>query len=283
MIQVDGALSILDRYKWLAIALPGIIAAGTTSLITSNILRFSEIQILIIGVIISIPLLIFCALTIYSLILLVNLGVKAVQCWKDTTIPNARVSARAFYLWSLLLALLVSPVVGVHLAVLLERDTFHAIARRVNLLRYWTDPAKRSNWHLDAESIWSPLEQLLFANTRGELGNAGKRLRTRLDNRDKPFSTGTAYFEVGLKTGRGFVGWPRLYGRRGSETEIFLSPVCEVFYEKQQRSVRPVNGPGVLIKERELGAVPLLDFDVDCPGMERSEARARLGRTRPAH
>lgn len=238
---------VLDKFRWVAFLLPGIVAAACLGLI-SNVLRLSEIQIVILGIFLTAPMLIVSCALLYAFLFLVRQVGNLVQKYASNSALVFSVTQSRFAFLSWIIALILSPYLGVNLAVWMEGDGLHRAAQRITTVGL-----------LDSESIWSPLERLLYVNTKGKLNDESYYLA--LDGRTKKSPWGDAQIEVHLKTKEIFLGWPRAYGQRGGESEIYLSPACR---HESNGSPGFLPGPGVVIKEREVAFVVLVDRESGC-------------------
>jgi hypothetical protein len=242
-----AAIEAIDKFKWALLLLPGIITIGCVGLVT-NVSKLTELQIFLLGSIVSLPLLLLVAGALYLILGIVRLSVAAVNFLTVFTLAIPSIKEKTFGLTAYCVALLVSPVLGVNLAVYLEQDGLHETARTVAFVG-----------RLDADSLWTPLDRLRYLDTEGRVGGSGGLDgRVPIPGRNVPSWTKDAYFEVHLKgsTGPSFVGWPRVYGSRGSESEIYLSPACEI---GDKQSIKLIDGPGIVIKEREVAYIKLVD------------------------
>lgn len=226
-------------------ALPGILTVACVGLVT-NVLKLTELQIFFLGSVFSIPLMLLIGAALYLLLAAARGFARIVNYLTTLTLPVLSVGERSFWITAYCLAIFLSPVIGTNIAVLLERDDLHRAASSMAIVG-----------RLDAGSIWSPLERLRYASSNALIGEPdGLDSRPPIPGRKWSSWTGDVYFEVHMKDKSVFVGWPRAYGPRGSESEIYLSPACEV-HEKQPLTA--VAGPGVVIKEREIAFIALVD------------------------
>jgi hypothetical protein len=254
--MLEKALEVADKFKWVLLLLPGILAAACLGLV-ANVLKLTELQIFLLGCLFSIPLLLLVSTVLYSALLLLNIIAVAINYFTTLTFSPPRIKASTFWFAAWCLALFVAPVAGVNLAILFERDGLHRAASAIAFAG-----------RLDADSIWPPLERLNYANTVGfhNLPPPSLDGRPLIPDLKQPSRTGDALFEIHLKTGEvAFVGWPRLYGPRGTESEIYLSPACQV---QRGGTLSIVAGPGVVIKEREIAFVTLVDRQHRTSNME---------------
>ena len=244
--MLERALEATDKYKWVLLLLPGILTIGCLGLVT-NILKLTELQIFLLGSLISIPMLLLVGSVLYLGLAILYFVVWFANSFTTLTLRAPQVREQTFWIAVYCLAVFLSPIVGANLAVLLERDALHRAASAITFIG-----------KLDASSIWSPLERLRYSNTNGLLSESeGLDGRTPIPGRKSASRTGDVYFEIHLKGGEGvFVGWPRAYGLRGAESEIYLSPACEI---REKQLLSAVAGPGVVIKEREIAFVLLVD------------------------
>jgi hypothetical protein len=250
--MIQDILNATDKFKWVLLLLPGILTAACIGLVT-DVFKLTELQIFLAGSLMSIPLLLLVSAGLYLILAGANVVARGINRFTTLTVPIPRLKVQTFWVMTYCLALLASPVAGANFAVVLERDLLHRAASTLTFFGL-----------LDSESLWSPIERLRYANTRGSLTGHQPDAPDVLDNRPpipgrkSPSRTGDAYFEVYLKSNQAvFVGFPRLYARRGVESEIYLSPACEVRSDSSQ--MVHVAGPGVVIKEREIAFVKLID------------------------
>ncbi|MET3971073.1 hypothetical protein [Bradyrhizobium sp. S3.9.1] len=243
----NSALESIDKFKWALLLLPGILTIGCVGLVT-NVLKLTELQIFLLGSIVSIPLMLIIGGVLYLILLVTRLLVRAINFMTVLTLPIPSVKEKTFWIAAYSVALLGSPFFGVNLAAFLERDGLHQMAARLVV-----------KGRLDADSLWTPLDRLRYLNTNARIGEPdGIDGRLPIPGRKWSSLTGDVYFEVHLK-GTGsptLVGWPRVYGARGSESEIYLSPACEI---GEKQPMKLVAGPGVVIKEREVAFITLVD------------------------
>ena len=130
---------------------------------------------------------------------------------------------------------------GVGLAIGIQRDILFTVLRGLPV----TDV-------INKRSIKRPLPFLLSRNTAGGL---------RRDGDARPTGKVTeAWLRVRLKKGGAYEGWPEFYGLGPTESELYLSPACQVQTTPNQgEKISKHTGPGVLIYEREIEVIELID------------------------
>jgi hypothetical protein len=111
---------------------------------------------------------------------------------------------------------------------------------------------------LNKVSAKRPLVFILSQNSVGKLKELG-------DARKPEKKQTEGWAQVAMKSGRVYEGWPEYYTITEEAGEIWLSPACERQAGDGEHSVRRIPGPGILVVEREIESVALLDrSDSEC-------------------
>ena len=154
-----------------------------------------------------------------------------------------QIASTAIFTATLLAVSLITGVVG---GVMLERDIFFKFAAALPFL---TAPVQ--------DSVHSPLDRILLQN------HLGIKKDTYADNRsyegDRGHSTTQAYTRITTIGGAIYEGWPNYFDSRRREEQIYLTPACLLIETKNGTEVLPIKGPGVVIFERDIRSVVLLD------------------------
>jgi hypothetical protein len=98
---------------------------------------------------------------------------------------------------------------------------------------------------------------LLSQNSAGKLKEDG-------DGRPSGKVT-DAWIRIKVKQSGGplvYEGWPEFYGVGSEQSEIYLSPACQVdLHSPPPDVVTKIKGPGVLVYEKEIESLEFIDHD----------------------
>jgi|GEM_PF-3100714 len=217
---------IKDKLIWLFILFPGILSLTVICLLC-DIENLSETQI------------IFSSFGLTFINIVISLSVYWVF-WYFRTNLRTKFS---FVLFSIII-LLTSIVSGIVFGISGQNDWLYRVLRAIPI----TDIlVKRSSDR--------PLLFLLKQNTAGLLDEEG-------DARPKKLKKTEAWVEVILKNGKKFEGWPEFYEGSKKPSELYLSPACRKIKEKCKEVVKPIEGPGIIIFEREIETITFIDREV---------------------
>jgi len=134
--------------------------------------------------------------------------------------------------------LIVAILTGIIVGVAYENDTLIKLLRGVPGTGMIT---KRSHQR--------PLTFLLALNRKGKLE----------EGRPESIKTTEAWVKVRLKSGKVFHGYPEFFSLRGKTSEIFLSPACRETTGHGCTKVVEIEGPGILIFEKDIEFIEFLD------------------------
>jgi hypothetical protein len=184
--------------------------------------------------------------TFYSLILtFVNLGAtyliyefgKWVKIKFKKTVAPAEPTPRLPAIF-IMLVLVISIFVGIVCGVAYENDVLIRILR-----------STPGTGMITKRAYQRPLTFLLALNRKGKLE----------EGRPESMKVGEAWVKIVLKDGKVFHGYPEFFSLSGNAAEIFLSPACKEITESRRAKVAEVEGPGVLIFEKEIEFIEFLD------------------------
>jgi hypothetical protein len=138
----------------------------------------------------------------------------------------------------ILIVLVIAILTGIIIGVAYENDSLIKLLRGIPGTRMIT---KRSHQR--------PLTFLLALNRKGELE----------EGRPEPMKTTEAWVKVRLKNGKVFHGYPEFFSLRGETSEIFLSPACREITGPGCTKVVEIEGPGILIFDKDIEFIEFLD------------------------
>lgn len=217
-----------DKLLWLFILLPGFLSITIMSQIV-DLGEGNEFQ-----------------LTFNSLVLtLINAVIALCFCWivrcAVVKLKGRELTDRSAKRLFCVVILFVAVLMGVGLGMAAEGDTFLRVLRVLPLTKT-----------MNKRSTHPPLVFLLAQNTAGQLRSEG-------DARPQQAKVTDAWARVITKRGKIYEGWPEFYRSGTTEAELYLSPACEVPDESGKGELKTVTGPGILIYEREVESVVLVD------------------------
>jgi hypothetical protein len=184
--------------------------------------------------------------TYYSLILsFVNLGASYLiyRLWKwgksklRKPAPSAAPTPGLSTLF-IMLVLAISIIVGIFCGIAYENDWLIKVLR-----------STPGTGMMTKRGYQRPLTFLLALNRKGKLE----------EGRPQSMKVGEAWIRVVLKDGKIFHGYPEFFSLSGNNAEIFLSPACKEITESGGGKVCEVEGPGVLLFEKEIDFIEFLD------------------------
>lgn len=214
---------LIDKLTWLFILLPGFLCMSIVGSIV-ELGQLSEFQIT------------FYSFVLTLVITAIALATTALLRRRSTLANSANVQSVFFTV-----AIAVSLVLGVALGLAAEADRFFVSLRALPITNT-----------LNKRSAARPVVFLLTQNTGGKLKAEG-------DGRPPAKKQGEAWALVQVKNGRRYEGWPEFYETGSKPSEIYLSPACESTAEKGNETVRPIEGPGIIVYESEIQSIELLD------------------------
>lgn len=231
-----GGTSVLEdfekKFVWFLIILPGFLSLGLAQYI-SDIGDVSEFKLICFSLVLTFVNLAF-GYVIYLPIC--KLGELLKQRPKSETPLSPSISRhpRIFILIVLVVAILTGIIVGVAY----ENDALLKLLRGIP-----------GTGMITKRSYQRPLTFLLALNRKGKLE----------EGRPEPMKTTEAWVKVRLKSGKVFHGYPEFFSLRGENSEIFLSPACREITGHGCTKVVEIEGPGILISEKEIEFIEFLD------------------------
>jgi hypothetical protein len=140
--------------------------------------------------------------------------------------------------WSILVG------IGIGIGIGIQNDLFYVVLRSIP----FTDV-------INTRSTKRALPFLLSQNSAGKLNDDG-------DGRPSGKVT-EAWIRIKVKQPGGrlvYEGWPEFYGSGSEQSEVYLSPACQVdLHSPPPDVVTKIKGPGVLIYERDIESVEFMD------------------------
>ena len=213
---------IWAKVSWLFALLPGFLCVFLATQI-ANVSPGDEFTTTYYGLI--------CSIVIYTVVYLIQSIL--VYCFNLINLTKLR-------LLFILLTLVMSVLSGVLLAYAIENDWLYRTVRSAPLSPWFN---KRSDTR--------PLVFLLKQNTQGQLKSEG-------DARPPKFKQTEAWVQIATSNRKIYEGWPEYYEISAADSDIYLSPACRSDGTPGSTLV-PIDGPGVLIFEREIVSVTFLD------------------------
>jgi hypothetical protein len=95
---------------------------------------------------------------------------------------------------------------------------------------------------------------LLTQNSTGQLKKEG-------DARPQNFKQTDAWANVVLRSGKKYEGWPEFFEGSSQSSELYLSPACQLIKKRCNTIAKPIQGPGIIIFEREIESITFVDRD----------------------
>jgi hypothetical protein len=200
------------------------------------------ISLAVIGQIIDLGQLTEFQITYYSLVLtVVNLVMAIAVVWLVSIpirlfSPDWNVKAGTL----LFVSLIVGAAVGIAIGLAAEQDKFFLTVRSLSITK-----------ELNKRSSARPTTFLLSQNTGGQL---------QIEGDARPIKVTEAWAHVTLKgSSKTYEGWPEFYGVGKEQSEIYLSPACEISSKAGKQHVMKVPSPGVILYEPEILSIVLIE------------------------
>ena len=227
---------LLGKIVWLLLLLPGFVSYGVATLIapaqqTSDFeVIASSFTYLVINIVIAVVL---------------TIGIpKFRKLWSQ---PQKHIVATATFIFVLLVT---SVFTGYASGVMQERDIIFGIMKSIPLM---PNPIQ--------DSAQSPLDRILRQNQSGLQNYADPPADARKWKDDRATKSAQAWARITTSSGAIYEGWPYYFDSRRSYEQIYLSPACVLSpISDNAYKVMPISGPGVIVYERDIRNVILLDI-----------------------
>lgn len=226
---------ILSKIFWLFLLLPGFLSYSFASLIAPSEVESD-----------------FKVVASSFTYLLINLIITAIvfvcipRFWYRMSQPHKNVIISTVFITVLLV---ISLITGFASGVMQERDTYFTIMGYVPFL---PNPIQ--------DSSQSPLDRILRQNQSGLQNYKDPPADARKFKSDRATESAQAWARVTTSSGVTYEGWPYYFDARRSQEQIYLSPACRLIDSKDGITVLPISGPGVVVFERDIRNIVLLDI-----------------------
>ena len=226
---------ILSKIIWLFLLLPGFLSYSFASLIAPSEVE-SDFEVvascftyLLINLIITI---------------VVFVGIPRFRdLWSQ---PHKHVVISTMFMAGLLI---ISLMTGFVSGIMQERDTYFTI---MGYIPFLPNPIQ--------DSSQNPLDRILRQNQSGLQNYKDPPADARKFQSDRATKSAQAWARVTTSDGVTYEGWPYYFDARRSQEQIYLSPACRLIDSKDGTTVLPISGPGIVVFERDIRNIVLLDI-----------------------
>ena len=215
---------IVEKLKWLIILFPGFLSLGLVRYISSmNHLSEFELVFYSFG---------FTIINLIIATLLYKLGGLIAKKIKKGQLGQER------YLTFYVLVAIISIFIGIVAGIAYENDwTFR-------LLRIGPGTTL-----ITKRGYQRPLTFLLSRNIQGKFE----------EGRPEAMKTTEAWVKIRLTSGETYEGYPEFFSMGEASSEVFLSPACRWIKKGCQDKIIEIDGPGILIFEKDIKYIEFLD------------------------